>query len=149
MAARALICFLTIPWLLGGCIEILSALNAIQPGDTNGTQSPDDDGIDPNGNGDSDGIPVVSLRVSNPFPQMNETVALTCSLDAGNTEGLTFDFQPDDGFLDQGRRAGTAEFTASEPDINVEFTYTCTATNAFGTSNRSNTVTVLPTNSLD
>ncbi len=145
MATRALICFLTIPWLLGGCLEILVALDAIQPGATNGTQSPDDDGIDPNSNGDSDGIPVVSLRVSNPLPQMNETVTLTCSLDAGSSTALTFDFQPNDGRLDRGRTAGTAEFTPSESDLGAELTYTCTATNAFGTSNRSNTVTVLPT----
>jgi hypothetical protein len=76
---------------------------------------------------------------------MNETVTLTCSLDAGSPAGLTFDFQPNNLRLEEDRTAGTAEFTPSESDLGSELTATCTATNDFGTSNRSNSVTVIPT----
>ena len=145
MTRRALICLLALAYLSGGCVEILSALYGVEPRATDGTASPGGDSTEPDGDGDSDGVPVVSLRVSNPFPQMNETVTLTCSLDPGSPTATTFDFQPNDGRLDQGRTAGTAEFTPSESDLGADFTYTCTATNVFGTSARSTPVTISPT----
>lgn len=144
MSLRRLICFATMPLLLGGCIEILSALDAIEPGATNGAPSSGGGNDGPDGD-DSGGVPVASLRVSNPFPQVSETVTLTCSAEGGSSDGLSFDFQPNDGRLDRGRTAGTADFTVSPSDISVEFSYTCTATNVFGTSDRSNAVSIIPT----
>lgn len=144
MALRVLTCLLTLAWLQGGCIEVLTALDVIVPGTADGTAPPGDGGDVPNG-GDTDGVPTVSLRISNAFPRVNETVTLTCVLDAGSTQGLTYDFQSDDGPLDRGRSGDTAQFTPSVSDANVTFTFTCRATNVFGTSGRSNAVTVIPT----
>ncbi len=99
-----------------------------------------------NGNGDTPEptAPQVVFTVSNPNPQINEEVLLTCSVVAGEGAGTTFDFQPSNGRLFAGAVAGTAAFLVEASDIGVAFTYTCTATNEHGTSESSNAQTILP-----
>ncbi|MFQ5591479.1 MAG: hypothetical protein ACE5HE_09980 [Phycisphaerae bacterium] len=148
MGSKALVCALTLVVLSGGCVELLSALTGLEPdGITSdadgGSPSSGGDGSAPGGN-DSSGVPVVSLRVSNTSPQVNETVTLTCLLDSGTAEGITIEFQANNGRLDRGTSANTAQFTPAESDIGAEFTFTCRGTNVVGTGAPSRAVTVIP-----
>ncbi|MBU0718257.1 MAG: hypothetical protein KJ749_08420 [Planctomycetes bacterium] len=139
-------------WLLlfaigavGGCIELQAALTGVLAG-TGGTSQATGDG----GNGSTDGtssdtVPAVSLTVSNPNPMINEEVVLRCSATSGGTTGLTYAFQPAAPLVDVNNAAGTAVFIASEGDAGAEFSFTCTATNAAGTSNPSSAQSIIPT----
>ena len=88
--------------LLGGCVAIQDILVQVTSGaqDDTPTANGDDDGSNgepaggiPDEGVSDEAVPVVSLSVSNPTPQVNEDVILTCTADGGNN-GLTFDFQP-------------------------------------------------------
>ena len=128
----------------GGCIDLQLALqNAIQES-TDGSLPPNDDQNEPDGPGDSD-IPVVTLSVSNPAPQLNEEVLLMCSLVGGDADAVTFDFQPDYGRLIVDRRRGTATLIIDPTDIGSTLEFTCTATNEAGTSEPSNEQVIIPT----
>jgi hypothetical protein len=124
----------------GGC----TALEAILQGVF--APSPDDgsDGGDTNG----PGVPAVTLTVSNPTPQLNETVVLQCSVIGSAGETVTFAFQPDDPRLIVNPTTGTASFVVQESDVvGAGLTFTCTATSAGGTSPPSNEVVIIPTGS--
>ncbi len=90
-------------------------------------------------------IPVVRLDLSNPSPQVNEEVRLTCSVVGGDAGGVLFDFQPANDRLFINRASGTASFIVEETDIGVEFAVTCTATNETGTSRPSNQQVIIAT----
>jgi hypothetical protein len=137
-----LACLPVLALLNGGCLEILTAIRGVEAGDE--IESPPEGGSDTEPDGDtSEGVPVVSLRVSNPSPQPNETVTLTCTLTAGSADGVTFEFEPALRVSHSGGSA-TARFTPTESDIDVQFSFTCRGTNEFGTGSRSNTVNVIP-----
>ena len=122
--------------LSGGCIGIGV------PGPGDGTP-PDGNGTDP---GDDGAGLAVTLRVSNPTPQPNEEVILTCALVNGTGANVTFDFQPEVGRLSVDHDAGTARFIVDESDVGVAITFTCTASDENGPGNPSNseTITVSP-----
>lgn len=103
-------------------------------------------------------VPAVRLQVSNPSPQVNDEVTLTCTVVRGDTAGVTYGFQSVDiphrvarharfkshpAYLPDGRlfvnhATGTATFIVEESDVGVAFNFTCTATNEAGTSRPSN-----------
>lgn len=130
--------------LMVGCIELQAALQGVLPGpagpgtpSTNGDDEPDDQ---PGGS-----VPTVRLQVSNPSPQVNEEVILTCSVVSADAAGVTYAFQPADGRLFVNRARGTATFIVEESDVEVAFTFTCTATNEAGTSQPSNQLLIIAT----
>ena len=118
-----------------GCSVVLRALqDAIQDSDRDGSDT------------DGNGVPRVVLIVTNPTPQLNEQVVLQCSVLGADTRETTFGFQPDDGRLWVNHTAGTASFVIEETDVGGPgLTFTCTATNAAGTSEPSNQVVIMPT----
>ncbi len=120
--------------LTGGCIGFGV------PGPIDGTPPPDGNGPDPGGNGAN---LAVTLRVSNPNPQPNEEVILTCALVNDSGANVTFDFQPQDGRLSVDHDAGTARFIVDESDVDVAITFTCTASDENGPGNRSNSLTII------
>ena len=144
MSARCLLPVSLLACLLGGCVEILAALNGGFPQDGGGTSPPDGDGGSP-GNGTNGNTPVVTLTVSNPNPTVNEEVLLRCSPAAGSNRGLTFAFQPAGLLVGINTSGGTAVFIPSEADVDTEFLFTCTGTNEAGTGEPSNTQVVIPT----
>lgn len=103
------------------------------------------DGSSGNGNDTGDEVPVVMLSVSNQTPQVNEEVTLTCSVVTGTSIGVTFDFQPEDGSLIVNHSTGRALFIVSDYDAGTALAYTCTGTNANGTSRPSAEVVIFPT----
>jgi hypothetical protein len=118
-----------------GCSVILRALQ-------DAIQDSDGDGSGANGNG----VPAVVLSVTNPTPQLNEQVVLQCSVVGADTRETTFGFQPADGRLWVNQTAGTASLVIEETDVGGPgLAFTCTATNAFGTSEPSNQVVIMPT----
>lgn len=125
---------------LGGCVAIQDLLVQATEGVRDDVPTTNGNGEDGGngGNGEpADGVPVVSLSVSNPTPQVNEDVILICIADGGNT-GLTFDFQPAIGRLFVNDRTGVATLTVTESDVGQTFSFTCTGTNDQGTSEPSN-----------
>ena len=86
-----------------------------------------------NGGGDT-GLPVVTLGVSNPTPQVGEEVLLTCMIVAGGVGDVIFDFQPAGGRLLVDSRSGSASFIVEMTDVGQALTFTCTATDQLGTS---------------
>ena len=86
---------------------------------------------------DSPTLATVSLSVSNPTPQINEEVTLTCRVTNGAVDGVTFAFDGAPGRLIIDRNRGTASFITQESDAGVAFNFTCTATNDVGTGPRS------------
>ena len=136
--------FVTAMVMAGGCIELQEALSGVVRDSPDPTPSPDNGGSEPDGEVDPT-IPVVSLAVSNPTPQVNEEVIFRCAVASGGMGNVTFDFQPRDGRLFVNSVAGTATFIVEEADVGVAFTFTCTATSEAGTSEPSNAQTIVPT----
>ena len=122
-----------------GCVE-LGPVNGGRPGSGNGLSPPDDNGAEPP---DDEVNLSVTLRVSNPTPRANEQVTLTCMLTDGRAENVTFNFQPADGRLVVDPAAGTASFIVQESDVGVALIYTCTASDQNGTSEPSNSQTII------
>ncbi len=146
MLARRLLVFL-LPTLfapVAGCIELQQALQG-GSGDSSGEgpHTPTND-TEPDEQPGSE-VPVVRLSISNPAPQVNEEVLLTCSVVNGDTGGVTFDFQPTDGRLFVNHTMGTATFIVEQADIGVAFAFTCTATTMDGASQPSNEQLIVPT----
>ncbi len=132
--------------LLDGCVPIQAI--SVRPASSGGDDAPpsdgDNSGADNTGDGPN-GIPVVSLSLSNPNPQPNEQVLLSCAV-VGESDGdVTFDFQPSSGRLFVNERAGSALFIVEESDIGTAFSFTCRATSEQGTSAPSNRQVILPT----
>ncbi len=126
-----------------GCIELTGMLQSAMPGSDGGGAT----STGPSGStgGDADpSPPVVMLSVSNTGPLVGEEVELTCSVVAGTTTDLTFDFQPADPRLLVQNRTGVATFIVEEPDVGSELAFTCRATNAAGTSQPSAEVVIIP-----
>jgi len=88
-------------------------------------------------------LPRVSLTVSNPVPQLNETVLFRCTLLSGNDTDLSFTFQPSFGRLIVNETDGTATFVVDESDIGSSQSFTCTATNRVGEGPPSNSIVVV------
>ncbi len=119
--------------LIAGCGEVGPG-NGGGPGPTDGLPPPGGDGTTLN----------VTLNVSNPTPQSNEQVTLTCALTNGGDGNVTFDFQPADGRLIVDHAAGTAGFIVQESDVGVAMTFTCTASDSSGTSAPSDPQIIIP-----
>lgn len=103
------------------------------------------DGFSGDDGGSSGGeAPVVSLRASNTSPAVNEEVVLTCLLTRGDRVNLEFGFQPNSGRVVVDPTVGTARLIITEADLGASFSFTCSATNAFGTSPPSNRVLIIP-----
>ena len=135
--------FLALAMLLGGCTVMQYPLNGNAPDATDGGSNGDDDGVPDGPNGGD--VPVVTLRVSNPVPQVNEQVVWTCSVVGGDAGGVAFDFQPASRRLMVNTTTGRATFIVQETDVGVAFAVTCTATNEHGTSEPSNEQMIIPT----
>ncbi len=139
---------LRLPYVLlalgAGCIELQLALQGVVPGSIDGRPPTTDRDAEPDDRPEGN-IPVVRLDVSNPSPQVNEEVVLTCSVVGGDAAGVRFDFQPADDRLFVNRTRGTASFIVEETDISVSFAFTCTATNETGTSGLSNQQVIIAT----
>ena len=146
MSARCCLPVSILACLLGGCVEILAALNGSLPQNGGGTSPLDGDGGTPVDGPDGD-LPVVTLTVSNPNPMINEEVLLRCSPAGGTGTGLTYAFQPAGLLVGINPGAGTAAFIPSEADAGTEFSFTCTAANEAGTSDPSNRQVIIPTGS--
>lgn len=139
-----------VPFLFSapGCLEIRDALEGSLTEAFGLPAGPG--GLEPTGDSAADSddsigsVPQVRLSVSNPTPQLNEAVGLTCSVVGGSSEAVTFDFQPA-GRLIVNRAAGTATFIVLETDLGVAATFTCTGTNAEGTSPPSDSLVFIPT----
>ncbi len=86
----------------------------------------------------------VALSVSNPTPQVNEEVFLTCEVVSGDAEGVFFDFQPASARLVIDATQGIASFIVLETDVGQAFTFTCTAENALGETATSAPRTITP-----
>ncbi len=126
-----------------GCIELQVALEgAIRDMNRDGHLDRD------NGDGSADGpgtdVPVATLTVSNPTPQVNEEVLLTCLVTNDVSGPLTYEFQPGDGRLFSDPRLGTASFFVEQADVGTAFVFTCTAANENGTSEPSNEQLITP-----
>ena len=121
-----------------GCAEVQAILQSIlDPSGDNGTGSNGTDGPP---------IPVATLTVTNPTPQLNEEVVFFCSLVGDTVAPVAFDFQPDHPRLVVNRTAGTGSIVIQETDVGgAGFAFTCTVTTAGGTSLPSNEVVVIPT----
>lgn len=119
--------------LAGGCV----GLGVTGPLDG---MSPDGNGVDP-GNGGT--TLAVTLRVSNPTPQPNEEVILTCTLVSGSGANVTFNFHSQDGRLVVDPVAGTARFIVQESDVGVALEFTCTASDENGVGEPSNPQTII------
>lgn len=125
MNVRSLLsCLLLTAFAASGCVEF-----ALPPSDGDSGDPP---------------VPVATLSVSNPTPQVNEEVVLTCSATGGG-DGVTFAFQPLTSRLQVDERRGTASFIVDETDVGIALSVTCTATNEHGTSARSNAQLITPT----
>ncbi len=122
-----------------GCIE----LGIITPISVDGTPdgSTNADTPDP----DNPAPPTASISVSNPTPQINEEVTLTCRVTNGASEGVTFDFDGAPGRLIIDGNRGTANFITQESDAGAAFSFTCSATNEFGAGPASASVLVIVT----
>lgn len=135
-----------IAFLSGGCVELGILLGDGWPnGSTDGSATDGSDGDDqpPDSNG-PDGVPVVRLDVSNSNPLAGEELLFECTLVEGNSDGVTFAFQPAGGRLIVDPQSGTALYVVDQSDVGVELVVTCTATNAFGTSEPSNQQVIIP-----
>lgn len=147
MSKTLLACLFAAPVFLTGCVEICAlatgSLDGCIPGKDIGPQ----DDLNPPRPPDGD-EPAADLRVtlsaSSTLPSISEEVVLTCSLVEGNTGGVTFQFQPQDGrvVIDSGR--GTASFIVTSADVGDQPEFTCTATNDDGISPPSNRVVIQP-----
>ena len=141
MVRRFYICLVLLGFLSGGCVELGILLRNEWPVDSTGGSNGDVQPPDSNG---TDGIPDVRLNVSNPNPLAGEEVLFTCTLVEGDSNGVTFAFQPAGGRLIVEAQSGTASYIVDQSDIGVELIVTCTATNAFGTSEPSNQQIIIP-----
>jgi len=134
---------------INGCIEIQQFIAVPPPTDGAGSQS----GSGPGGGEPGDGeeptdpqageVPVVRLMVSNPSPQFNEEVLLSCIVENETTGSIQFEFQPDDQ-LSIDRDRGTASLIIEASDLGSALTFTCRATNSAGPSQPSNEVLLIP-----
>lgn len=117
---------------LSGCVIITTP--------TDGSGSNGSDNGSQNGNG-SDGNPTgdvlaVELTASNINPQVGEEVTLSCTIVSGQTNDLgqpidpVFEFQPTDRLIDIDTTNGTAIFLIDETDTGIEFSFTCSVTDA-------------------
>ena len=146
MVRRFGICLVIFGLLSGGCVELGILLGDGWPnGSTNGSATDGSDGDDqpPDSNG-PDGVPVVRLDVSNSNPLAGEELLFECTLVGGDPDGVTFAFQPAGGRLIVDPQSGTALYVVDQSDVGVELVVTCTATNAFGTSEPSNQQVIIP-----
>ncbi len=130
--------------LPAGCIELQAALQGALPGPA-GTGPPVTNGDDQPDDQPGESVPTVRLQVSNPSPQVDEEVTLTCSVVSGDSAGVTYAFQPANGRLFINHATGTATFIVEESDVEVAFTFTCTATSEAGTSQPSNQQVIIAT----
>lgn len=133
------------------CIELQLLLTGQTPGGDDEANDNDNGSSNDNSGNDNDSldglIPRVALSVSNPAPQVNEEVILTCQIISGQSTGALFDFQPNSGRLIVNPTLGTASLIIAESDVGASFTFTCTAANEFGTSNPSTPRLIIPTSS--
>ena len=125
--------------LVCGCVGF-GVVDGLGPGTDDGALPPDGNGSGP---GDGEAQLAVTIRVSNPTPQPNEQVILTCSLVNTGVPNVTFSFQPSDGGLVVDPDAGTASFIVQEFDVGLALTYTCTASDENGPGEPSNSLTII------
>lgn len=146
MATRLLLPLLTVVLLSSGCLEFGALVGQALTDGTGGSFGSDGllDGQDGDSGG-SGGIPVVGLSVSNPTPQLNEQVVLTCTLVSGSAAAVTYAFQGGQGRLIGNAGSGTASLIVDASDAGRQFTITCTATTTAGTSEPSSPQTIIPT----
>lgn len=132
---------------INGCIEIQQFIAAPPLTDDGGSQSGPGSG-EPGGSEEptdpkTGEVPVVRLAVSNPSPQLNEEVLLSCVVENETTGSIQFEFQPDDRlFVDQAR--GTASLIIEASDLGSALTFTCRAISSAGSSQPSNEVLLIP-----
>jgi len=99
-----------------------------------------------NGDGNDPATLTARLTVSNPTPQLNETVTLQCSAVGDASGAVSFEFQPDDSRLAVNSTTGRASFVIQESDISgAGFSFTCTAESDAATSLPSNAIIIIPT----
>ena len=129
--------------LASGCIELQAILSGIlphtdaTPGDGGQDEPPDSDATD----GDDF---AVGLSASNPTPQVNEEVFLTCGVTRGDADGVVFDFQPANSRLAVDGRGSVASFIIQETDVGQSFTFTCSGRNGLGETATSFPQTISP-----
>jgi len=130
-----------------GCLEVQQFLNGFHA--TNGnSNSSNGDPTTPNTNENSNTtgtVPTVNLTVTNPSPQVNEEVLLTCQVISGFDTTTTFQFEPIDGRLFANTATGTASLIIEASDVGRTFSFSCTATNNQGVSEPSNIILITPT----
>lgn len=143
MRCRLTIAALLVTLVASGCIELAGALQVAIPGSDGGGATSTEGVGSTGGDGNSSSL-IVMLSVSNSSPLVGEEVELTCSLVAGSTTDLTFDFQPADPRLVLNNRTGVATLIIEQPDVGSEFAFTCTATNLAGPSPPSAEVVIIP-----
>ncbi len=140
---RSVIPLLMVIGLVAGCIELQAIGSGPAPPPMDDGGSPPDDNPRPGGDG-GDGQLAVRLSASNPTPQPNEVLVLTCSLTSGEPEGVTFRFEPSNDRLIVGPQAGVASLIITESDVGVSMSFTCSARDEQTQSDSSDPVLIVP-----
>ena len=109
-----------------------------------GSLPSDGGGSTPGGDGSAIALPEVTLTVSNPNPNTNEEVLLTCRASDPAQTVSSFAFQPAIDLIGVNPFQGTATFLPSAADAGTEFQFTCTGTNESGTGGPSPPQLVIP-----
>lgn len=125
--------------LMSGCVTVSL------PGNGGGTNNPDNNL--PSDTPTPEKITVV-LSVSNPNPQVGEEVFLSCNIVTGSAIDPFFDFQPTNRLIAIDTRNGSATLIVDQTDVGIEFTFTCTVTEASVTSDPSQPQSIIPTATL-
>lgn len=128
---------------LTGCVELASLFTGViadnERAGSRGDGTPISGGVP-----DSDAQPRVQLSVSNTSPFVGEELDFRCSLEGGDLDGITFDFQSNSDRLTVDAQRGTATLIVDQSDVGVEIAVTCTAIAFDGVSEPSNVVIVIP-----
>jgi len=101
------------------------------------------DGDNDNDSPDPRDLPVVRLTVSNPSPQVGETVRLQCRILSGDATNAVYAFTPAER-ITVDTRTGDADFIVDAADVGTEFEFTCRTTSASGEGPGSNRATFIP-----
>jgi len=113
--------------LISGCIAISNPTSGNDPNTNNPDNNP------PNDTSTPEEITVV-LSVSNLNPQVGEEVFLSCTIVTGSATDPAFNFQPPNRLIAIDTMNGSATLIVDQTDIGIEFTFTCTVTEANVTS---------------
>jgi len=121
-----------------------SCISVLPDGSDGNNGNGGDNGNGDPGNGDDPKLPEVRLIASNPSPQPNEELILTCQLVFGDGPAV-FSFDPRPPRLQVDSGLGIARIVSSETDVGVALSFQCQVEIDGVESEPSNTVVVVAT----